>query len=111
MELVYRAGAPEALWSAGLQAVYLFHGEEDRLKEEAVAALAGRIIDPDFAEFDREVLNADGTELNYVYDPRGSQDAVAALLDDLARAGIRLKDLHTTQSSLEDIFVNLVKGK
>ena len=56
-------------------------------------------------------LNADGTELNYVYDPRGSQDAVATLLDDLARAGIRLKDLHTTQSSLEDIFVNLVKGE
>ncbi|MBC7734014.1 MAG: ABC transporter ATP-binding protein [Bacteriovorax sp.] len=56
-------------------------------------------------------LNADGTELNYVYDPRGSQHAVAALLDDLARAGIRLKDLHTTQSSLEDIFVNLVKGE
>ena len=63
MELVYRAGAPDALWSAGLQAVYLFHGEEDRLKEEAVAALAGRIIDPDFAEFDREVLNADGTDV------------------------------------------------
>ena len=56
-------------------------------------------------------LNADGTELNYVYDPRGSQGAVAALLDDLAGAGIRLKDLHTTQSSLEEIFVNLVKGE
>ena len=54
-------------------------------------------------------LNADGTELNYVYDPRGSQHAVAALLDDLARAGIRLKDLHTTQSSLDDIFVNPAK--
>jgi ABC-2 type transport system ATP-binding protein len=50
-----------------------------------------------------------GTELHYVYDPRGAPDAVAALLDDLPRAGLRLKDLHTTQSSLEDIFVSLVQ--
>jgi ABC-2 type transport system ATP-binding protein len=53
--------------------------------------------------------NADGSELTYVYDPRGSQDAVATLLDDLQRAGVRLKDLQTSQSSLEDIFVSLVK--
>jgi ABC-2 type transport system ATP-binding protein len=54
-------------------------------------------------------LSADGTELTHVYDPRGLQDAVATLLDDLQRAGIRLKDLETKQSSLEDIFVSLVK--
>ena len=54
-------------------------------------------------------LGADGRELVYAYDPRGSQGAVARLLDDIGRAGIRLADLHTTQSSLEDIFVNLVK--
>ena len=57
-------------------------------------------------------LNADGTELTHVYDPRDpreAQGAVGALLDDLHRAGIRLKDLQTTQSSLEDIFVSLVK--
>ena len=53
-------------------------------------------------------LNSDGTELAYVYDPRGSQGAVAALFDDLDRAGIRMKDLQTKQSSLEDIFVDLV---
>ncbi len=59
-------------------------------------------------------LNADGTQLTYVYDPRdaeGGQGAVAALLDDLQREGIRLKDLHTTQSSLEDIFIGLVQEK
>jgi len=59
-------------------------------------------------------LNADGTQLTYVYDPRGvegAHGAVAALLDDLQRAGIRLKDLHTTQSSLEDIFIGLVQEK
>ena len=54
-------------------------------------------------------LGADGSELAYVYDPGGAQDAVAALLDELALAGLRVKDLETTQSSLEDIFVNLVR--
>ncbi|HAV76015.1 MAG TPA: multidrug ABC transporter ATP-binding protein, partial [Anaerolineae bacterium] len=34
---------------------------------------------------------------------------IMALLQDLGDAGIRLKDLSTTQSSLEDIFVNLVR--
>jgi ABC-2 type transport system ATP-binding protein len=53
--------------------------------------------------------SADGNELTYVYDPRASQGAVAALLEDLGRAGIQLRDLHTTQSSLEDIFVSLVE--
>jgi ABC-2 type transport system ATP-binding protein len=63
------------------------------------------------AELDghRLTMSADGTELVYVYDPRGAPNAVAALLDDLQRVGVRLKDLHTTQSSLEDIFVSLVK--
>jgi len=54
-------------------------------------------------------LGAEGSELSYVYDPGSSQDAVPALLDDLRREGIELKDLETTQSSLEDIFVNLVR--
>ena len=54
-------------------------------------------------------LSEDGAELTHVYDPRDAQGAVATLLDDLHRAGIRLKDLQTTQSSLEDIFVSLVK--
>jgi ABC-2 type transport system ATP-binding protein len=54
-------------------------------------------------------LSADGSELSYVYDPGGAQGAAPALLEDLQRQGIRLKDLETTQSSLEDIFVNLVR--
>ena len=54
------------------------------------------------------VRSPDGSELAYAYDPRNSQGAVARLLDDLGRAGVRLKDLQTTQSSLEDIFVGLV---
>ena len=34
---------------------------------------------------------------------------IAALLDDLDKAGIQFKDLQTTQSSLEDIFVSLLR--
>ena len=54
-------------------------------------------------------LAADGRTLTYVYDPRQTEAAVSSLLDALGPAGIRLKDLHTKQSSLEDIFVGLVE--
>ena len=57
----------------------------------------------------RLTLAADGSALTYVYDPRNTEAAVSSLLDDLGRAGIRMKDLHTTQSSLEDIFVHLIE--
>jgi ABC-2 type transport system ATP-binding protein len=53
-------------------------------------------------------LGEGGRELVYVYDPRAAGGAVASLLDDLGRAGVRLKDLQTSESSLEDIFVSLV---
>ncbi len=63
------------------------------------------------ASLDRHLLTlaADGSELTYVYDPRNTEAAVSSLLDDLMQAGIKLKDLHTTQSSLEDIFVHLIE--
>ena len=54
-------------------------------------------------------LNADGTELTYAYDARAATNSVAPLLEGLQRAGIRITDLQTRQSSLEDIFVSLVK--
>src|SRR5712672_2837072 len=54
-------------------------------------------------------LVSSGTELVYTYDTQGERTGVTTLLDDLHRAGIRFKDLHTTQSSLEDIFVDLVR--
>ncbi|MGC2592878.1 MAG: multidrug ABC transporter ATP-binding protein, partial [Xanthobacteraceae bacterium] len=52
-----------------------------------------------------------GNELIYTYDTKGEQTGITALLDDLGRAGIKFKDLQTTQSSLEDIFVDLVRGR
>jgi len=54
-------------------------------------------------------LGADGKELVYTYDTRGERTGITALLDALQAAGIRFKDLHTTQSSLEDIFVGLLR--
>jgi len=57
------------------------------------------------------VLAGGGTELIYTYDSRGERAGIAALLQDLSAAGLTFKDLHTTQSSLEDIFVNLVSDR
>jgi ABC-2 type transport system ATP-binding protein len=50
-----------------------------------------------------------GRELIYTYAKDGQGKDVAALLTELAAAGIRYTDLHTEQSSLEDIFVHLVR--
>ena len=76
--------------------------------DSALAIITRRFIPPELAAH-ALALNADGTELTYAYDPLGSQGAVAALLDELGHAGVRFNDLQTTQSSLEDIFVDLVK--
>jgi ABC-2 type transport system ATP-binding protein len=54
-------------------------------------------------------LSHDGNELIHTYDAQEDRIGIAALLKDLTEAGILFKDLHTTQSSLEDIFVTLVR--
>ncbi|MBC8732699.1 ABC transporter ATP-binding protein [Paraburkholderia sp. UCT2] len=51
-----------------------------------------------------------GNELTYTYEGEGGRTDIIALLKSLDDAGIRFKDLHTTQSSLEDIFVSLLRG-
>nr|WP_240457648.1 ABC transporter ATP-binding protein [Halomonas socia] len=56
-------------------------------------------------------LAADGSELIYSYDGAEEGSGITALLGDLDAAGIAFKDLHTRQSSLEDIFVDLVKER
>ncbi len=65
-------------------------------------------IPPALAQY-RLTLASGGNELTYNYDTKGEHTGITALLDDLGRAGITFKDLQTTQSSLEDIFVGLVK--
>ena len=67
-------------------------------------------IPSQLAEYHLE-LSDDGGDLTYTYDTQGEHARIAALLDDLDKAGIRFKDLQTTQSSLEDIFVSLVREK
>ena len=54
-------------------------------------------------------LGQEGRELTYTYDSLGDRTGVTALLSELQQAGIHFKDIQTKQSSLEDIFVNLVK--
>jgi ABC-2 type transport system ATP-binding protein len=54
-------------------------------------------------------LSVNGKELVYTYDTQADHSAIPSLLRDIGAAGIELKDLHTTQSSLEDIFVDLVR--
>jgi ABC-2 type transport system ATP-binding protein len=55
-------------------------------------------------------LAADGEELVYTYDTMAERTGITALLQALADAGIRFRDLRTSQSSLEDIFVSLVRN-
>ncbi len=55
------------------------------------------------------VLAADGNELVYSYDSSQGRAGIAVLLQGLSAHGIVFKDLHTTESSLEDIFVGLLQ--
>ncbi|MCB5176202.1 ABC transporter ATP-binding protein [Microvirga lenta] len=56
-------------------------------------------------------LSADGTELVYTFDTQQEETGIAGLLRRLGEHGIDFKDLQTSQSSLEDIFVDLVRGR
>lgn len=57
----------------------------------------------------RVVLSGDATQLIYEYDTQAGRTGIARLMTALGEQGIVLKDLQTNQSSLEDIFVNLLK--
>lgn len=54
-------------------------------------------------------LSEDSLHLTYTYDTQGERTGITTLLDDLRREGIGFRDLQTTQSSLEEIFVKLVE--
>jgi ABC-2 type transport system ATP-binding protein len=59
----------------------------------------------------RLALAPDGCELIYHYDTKGERTGITALLEDLKLAGIGFNDINTSESSLEDIFVGLVRQK
>ena len=67
--------------------------------ESIPASLGGRQL----------ALANDGRELIYTYDTQAERTGITTLLQSLHEAGIRFRDLNTTQSSLEDIFVDLVR--
>lgn len=56
-------------------------------------------------------LSADGNELIYTFDTQTEHTGIPELLRQLGQHGIDFKDLHSSQSSLEEIFVSLVKDK
>lgn len=61
--------------------------------------LAGRALE----------LSAGGKELVYTFDTQGEETGIEALLRTLGEHGIEFKDLQSSESSLEDIFVSLVR--
>jgi len=64
-------------------------------------------VPPSLADYNLE-LTDDRLHLTYSYDSKADHTGITRLLDGLAESGVTFKDLSTTQSSLEDIFVDLV---
>ncbi|WP_420012573.1 ABC transporter ATP-binding protein [Tateyamaria sp.] len=65
-------------------------------------------IPPALAGYDVALSN-DGWTLVYSYDTKGERTGITKLLTDVAASGLQLRDVVTRQSSLEDIFVSLVR--
>jgi ABC-2 type transport system ATP-binding protein len=78
-------------------------------RKRLVLHVADRLaaVPPALSAFNLTV-GGDGHELIYDYDTRAERTGVATLLGALSEAGVRIRDLHTDQSSLEEIFVGLV---
>jgi ABC-2 type transport system ATP-binding protein len=67
-------------------------------------------IPPALADLKLELVK-DGTELVYTFDTQAAETGIANLLRRLNEQGVEFKDLHTAESSLEDIFVSLVRSR
>jgi ABC-2 type transport system ATP-binding protein len=67
-------------------------------------------VPPELAGYPLE-LSADGNELVYTFDVQSERTGIASLLRRLAEHEINFKDLKTNQSSLEEIFVSLVRAR
>ncbi|MCW8846683.1 MAG: ABC transporter ATP-binding protein [Gammaproteobacteria bacterium] len=67
-------------------------------------------IPPELAAYPLE-LSADGAQLVYTFDAQGDRTGIAGLLRRLGDHGIDFKDLYTSESSLEEIFVSLVRSR
>jgi ABC-2 type transport system ATP-binding protein len=71
--------------------------------------VAVKTIPAELKKFELD-LSDDGQQLTYTYDTQAERTGITTLLSTLHDTGIRFNDLNTSQSSLEDIFVNLVRG-
>lgn len=67
-----------------------------------------KAVPDELSDYDLK-LTAGGHELVYTYDTKAERTGITKLLKDLGAAGITFRDLRTSQSSLEEIFVNLVR--
>ena len=68
------------------------------------------VIPPELAEW-QLTLTDEGTRLRYTFDAQAERTGIPSLLRKLGELGIAFKDLDTSKSSLEDIFVDLVAAK
>jgi ABC-2 type transport system ATP-binding protein len=78
-----------------------------RLKLHLQASIAA--VPPTLAPYHLDLAD-EGCALIYNYDTKGERTGITSLLSDLRAAGIKFSDLETTESSLEDIFVSLVRA-
>ena len=65
-------------------------------------------IPPQLSNWDLS-LNEEGMQISYKYDPSKESAGISKLLTEFCAAGLTFKDIHTDQSSLEEIFIQLVK--
>jgi len=81
-------------------------------KKQLVIELKAPLVSPPSSMTDLPIeLSKDGLTLTYTYDANADASGITSLLVQLKEEGAMVKDLSTTQSSLEDIFVDLVKSE
>ena len=98
--------------AAGDMLVYVgtYTGEKSKgIYVSHMDVATGKLTAPELAGLPLE-LSADGSELVYTFDAQSEQTGIGELLRKLNEHGIDFKDLQSSQSSLEEIFVNLVKA-
>ena len=88
-------------------------------KENLIKKLGQKILKIELAKSIKEIptdlknfnleLNQEKNSLTYIYDTKGKNTGITSLLSEIKNLGIQLKDISTEQSSLESIFLNLVK--
>jgi ABC-2 type transport system ATP-binding protein len=79
-------------------------------QKKLMIQIAGKLdVIPNSVASHQLTLSKDGTELTYTYDAQAQDSEISTLIIGLTAAGIRIRDLKTQESSLEEIFVNLVR--